>query len=170
MNRYFELIETPALIIDIPKMKENISEYHEAVRPFGVHVRPHIKTHKMPLIAKMQIEMGARGIVAAKVSEAEVMADAGIDDIFIAYPIIGRSKLERLAKLNERLNCLIISVESIEAAKQLSDIGVEKKKKFKVLIDVDTGAVKRTGFDYATAYEKALELSRMPGIEIIGVY
>jgi D-serine deaminase-like pyridoxal phosphate-dependent protein len=170
MNKCLELIETPALIIDAAKMKENIREYHEVAASFGVHVRPHVKTHKIPSIAKLQIEMGARGIVTAKVSEAEVMANAGIDDIFIAYPIVGRSKLERLAKLNHRLKRLIVSVESIEAGKQLSDMGIEKNKKFKVLVDVDTGAVKRTGFDYAEAYEKALELSRMPGIEIIGVY
>lgn len=169
-DKVMERIDTPALIIDVPQMKENIREYHEACAIHGVHVRPHTKTHKMPEIAKMQLEMGARGIAVAKISEAEVMADAGIDDILICYPIIGRSKLERLAQLNHRLERLIISVESLEGGRQLSNMGVESGKKFRVIADVDTGDMKRTGFPYDEAYTAVLELAKMHGIEVIGIY
>ena len=163
-------IDTPALVIDVPQMKENIREYHEAVEKAGCHVRAHVKTHKIPAIAKMQIEMGSRGIAVAKISEAEIMADAGIDDILIAYPIIGEMKLERLAKLNQRLKKLTVSVESLEGGRQLSEAGVKYGKKFRVIVDVDTGEMRRTGFLYEEAYDAALELAKLPGIEVVGVY
>ena len=66
--------------------------------------RPHIKTHKIPAIAKMQMDAGAIGITCQKVSEAEVMAAAGFDDIFLPYNIIGQSKLKRLMSLASRIN------------------------------------------------------------------
>lgn len=128
-DQVLQQIDTPALLIDVPQMKENIREYHHAVFKNHVNVRSHIKTHKMPQIAKLQLEMGAKGIAVAKISEAEVMADAGIDDILICYPIIGKQKLERLALLNQRLNRLIVSVESLEGgtAAFTDGTGVQKE-------------------------------------------
>ena len=82
-------IDTPSLIVDLDVVEHNVLEMAEVARRSGVALRPHVKTHKAPEIARMQIDAGARGIAVAKLGEAEVMADAGMDDILIAYPIVG---------------------------------------------------------------------------------
>ena len=87
-----EELPTPCLIIDLGIMERNISRWQAAISNAGCALRPHIKTHKIPEIEKLQIAAGARGITAAKISEAEVFARAGFDDIYIAYPIIGEEK------------------------------------------------------------------------------
>ena len=104
--RWLNNLDTPALVVDVSTLKENIQEYQKAVNACGVSLRAHTKTHKIPRIAKMQIDAGACGILTAKISEAEVMADGGIDNIFICYPIIGKQKLRRLSALNQRVNML----------------------------------------------------------------
>src|SRR6185295_13604570 len=82
--------------------------------------RPHIKTHKIPAIAKMQMDAGAVGITCQKVSEAEVMADAGFSDIFLPYNIIGESKLKRLMSLAARIN-ISVTTDSAFTARGLSN-------------------------------------------------
>jgi D-serine deaminase-like pyridoxal phosphate-dependent protein len=82
------MVETPHLLIDVPKMKRNIEKMAGIARERGVKLRPHVKTHKIPIVAREQLEAGAAGITVAKVSEAEVMAENGIQDIFIAYPLV----------------------------------------------------------------------------------
>jgi D-serine deaminase-like pyridoxal phosphate-dependent protein len=79
-------LETPHLLIDGAKVARNIEKMAGIARERGVKLRPHVKIHKTPMIARRQLESGAVGITVAKVSEAEVMADGGILDIFIAYP------------------------------------------------------------------------------------
>ena len=170
--RWLETLETPALVVDVPTMKENIREYHEFVaqKGAGAVVRPHTKTHKIPRIAKMQIEMGARGIIVAKISEAEVMADAGIDDIFICYPIIGLEKLTRLSALNRRLKRLFVEVDSITGAKQMSEYAQRTGETFHVICEVDTVRYGRTGFRYETAVDEIMEVSKLPGIQVDGIF
>ena len=82
------MLETPCIVIDRETMMHNIRRMAEQARQCGVDLRPHIKTHKIPEFAREQIKAGAKGITVAKVSEAEIMASQGIDDIFIAYPIV----------------------------------------------------------------------------------
>src|ERR671917_1953713 len=88
-------LETPHLLIDGAKMDRNIERMASIARECGVKLRPHVKTHKIPMIARRQLESGAAGITVAKVSEAEVMAEGGIRDIFIAYPLVTESKIRR---------------------------------------------------------------------------
>jgi len=163
-------IQTPALVVDVPKLRENIAEYQRAVDATGTKLRPHTKTHKMPRIAKMQLEAGAQGIAVAKISEAEVMADAGIDDILITYPIIGRDKLERLAALNSRLRRLIVEVESLEGARGMSALAQESGQTFEVICEVDTARVDRTGFDYETAVDDIVAVAALPGLSVVGIF
>ena len=85
---FYQQFETPCLVIDEQIVKKNISDMQNAVDKAKCTLRPHVKTHKMPYFAKMQIDAGACGITSCKVSEAEVMADGGITDIFIAYPLV----------------------------------------------------------------------------------
>lgn len=161
-------VETPCLIIDVEKMKRNINMMAGIARDNGVSLRPHIKTHKIPEIAKMQIEAGAKGITVAKVSEAEIMAANGIDDIFIAYPIIGNSKVERVLDLSGRIR-LITGVDSIAGAKFLSDAALARGQTAEVWIEVDTG-FRRTGVPYETVTGFASEISKFKGLRITGIY
>ena len=112
-------MDTPHLLINVLRMRRNIEKMSGMARELGVRLRPHVKTHKIPTIAKEQLEVGAAGITVAKVSEAEVMAGAGIQDIFIAYPLVTGSKIERALRLSERIN-LTVGVDSLEGARRLS--------------------------------------------------
>src|ERR1700740_1686910 len=98
---------TPCAVIDMDKVERNIARVQAACDAAGGANRPHIKTHKSPLLAKLQIEAGARGITCQKLGEAEVMADAGIDDILISYNLIGNEKMARLGALQAKANMTV---------------------------------------------------------------
>src|SRR4249920_4252810 len=98
---------TPAVVIDLDRVERNIARVQKLCDAAGVANRPHIKTHKSPVIATMQIKAGARGITCQKLGEAEVMADAGIDDILISYNLIGEEKMARLGALQARANMTV---------------------------------------------------------------
>jgi len=85
-------LDTPAVLIDIDALDRNLSRMASYCRAHRLSLRPHTKTHKIPEIAHLQIQYGAPGITVAKLGEAEVMADAGIDDILIVYPLWGEKK------------------------------------------------------------------------------
>jgi len=106
-------------LVDGPKMVRNIQKMAHVARENGVALRPHVKTHKIPGIAKVQLEAGASGITVAKLSEAEVMADGGIEDIFVAYPLVTEAKIRRAVRLAERVR-LVVGVDSLEGARRLS--------------------------------------------------
>ena len=162
-------IDTPALLIDRTVLRSNIARMQSIADGFGVALRPHIKTHKSPEIARMQVSAGANGITVAKLGEAEVMADAGLEDILIANQIVGVHKMPRLAELARRvrLGLLIDSrkgVEILESAFAAAAVGID------VLIEVDTGK-QRCGLqaiedlaDVAAAITDAEHL-RLRGIE-----
>src|SRR5258708_13137586 len=90
----------PCAVIDMARVEANIARIQAACDAAGVANRPHIKTHKSPLLATMQIKAGAKGITCQKLGEAEVMAEAGIDDILISYNLIVEEKIPRLAALH----------------------------------------------------------------------
>ena len=93
---------TPCAVIDMDKVERNIARIQAACDAAGVANRPHIKTHKSPLLAQMQVKAGAKGITCQKLGEAEIMADAGIDDILIAHLVVGPPKVARLAALQRQ--------------------------------------------------------------------
>src|SRR5580698_2997062 len=95
-----EDLDTPAVLIDLDRLERNIKTWQADMKTAGgVRFRPHIKTHKIPDIAQLQLVAGATGIASAKVSEAEPFAAAGINDICLAYPIMGAQKWRRVADL-----------------------------------------------------------------------
>src|SRR5918995_6036401 len=110
---------TPYVLIEGAKMERNVLKIAEVSRVTGVALRPHVKTHKIPNIAREQLEAGASGITVAKLSEAEVMADGGIEDIFIAYPLVTEGKIRQAIRLAESVR-LIVGVDSLEGASRLS--------------------------------------------------
>src|SRR2546428_7999332 len=97
-------VDTPELVIDLDAVRANIDRIATQAHSAGVALRPHTKTHKLPQIARLQLEAGAVGVQVAKLGEAEVMADAGIDDILVGYPLVGERKLDRLADLAGRVS------------------------------------------------------------------
>src|SRR5918998_2543851 len=110
------LVETPYVSVDGAGVERNIEKMAAIAGKNGVALRPHVKTHKIPMIARAQVEAGAAGITVAKVSEAEVMAEAGLEDIFVAYPLVTDATIRRAIELARELNNLTIGVDSLEGA------------------------------------------------------
>jgi len=168
LNQLLTAVDTPALIVDIGVLQRNILNLQCASEAAGLQVRPHIKAHKTPQIAQMQVRAGAIGVTAAKIGEAEVMADAGIEDIFIANEIIGAAKLRRLVALARRVPKLSVAVDSLEGAQPLSDAFAAADMVLEVMIEVDTGAG-RCGVAPAEAVPFARQVAALPGLEIVGL-
>lgn len=163
-------LDTPALLIEKSKMLNNIERMQKLADAADVKLRPHTKTHKIPELAKLQIEKGATGIAVAKISEAEIMADAGIDDIQIANIIIGKKKIERLAALKKRLKFLSCNVDSIEAAIEISNHFEKSDTWLDVYIEVNTGQNRSGLSQYKDIYNLAKKMQDLPGINLIGLF
>ena len=131
-------LETPIPVVDLDILESNIARLQSYLDEHGIANRPHIKTHKIPAIAQMQIDAGAIGITCQKIGEAEVMADAGIRDIFLPYNIIGESKLVRLMALAKRVN-LSVTVDSEFVARGLSGAAKGAGLILPVLVECDLG-------------------------------
>lgn len=164
-----ETLETPCIVIDERMAKANIEREQAAVSACGCKLRPHIKTHKMPYFAHLQLQAGASGVCSCKVSEAEVMADGGIDDIFIAYPLVGKMKTARAMALAKRVRRLILAVDSIEQAEGLNEAAKEAGIVAEVRMEVDTGA-KRTGVTKANRVELAKAIKGLSNLHMTGIY
>jgi D-serine deaminase-like pyridoxal phosphate-dependent protein len=162
------MMETPRLLIDVPKMRRNIEKMAGTAREHEVKLRPHVKTHKIPSIAREQLEAGAAGITVAKVSEAEVMAENGIRDIFIAYPLVTDSKIKRALRLSRRTS-LTVGVDSVEGARRLSKMAVSDGCILDVRLEVDTG-LRRTGILRSEAVELASRIESLENLGLTGVY
>lgn len=161
-------IPTPRPIIDEDVMAANIARVQAYMDGHGLALRPHIKTHKLPSIAKAQVVAGARGINCQKVTEAEVFADAGFDDILITYNIHGARKLDRLAALNDRLASLKVVADSRETVEGLSR-RFAGKKPLVVLVECDTGAGRCGVQTPAEVLELARLIAGLPGLSFGGL-
>ncbi|MBP1967326.1 alanine racemase [Paenibacillus aceris] len=167
-ERLMNTLETPCLIIDAQRMDRNIQVMADMARNHQVNLRPHAKTHKIPAIALQQIEAGAVGITVAKIAEAEVMAAHGIRDIFIAYPLVTASKIERAIRLSQRIE-LIVGVDSLAGAQLLEQIAGRHGHSLQVRLEIDTG-LRRTGVLYDQAAALAAEIAGMPHLRLTGIY
>src|ERR1700746_3306440 len=107
---------TPCAVIDMDKVERNIARIQAACEAAGVANRPHIKTHKSPMLAKLQVAAGARGITCQKIGEAEVMAEAGIDAHLIGYNLLGEEKMARLGALQTKANVPVAADNSVVIA------------------------------------------------------
>lgn len=131
-------LETPAVLVDLDVVERNLSRMADYCRAKNLRLRPHTKTHKIPALAKWQLEKGARGITVAKIGEAEVMLDAGITDILIGYPVFGGGKAEKLAELATRAD-LTVALDSLEVAEAISREVKRKSAKVGILVEIDVG-------------------------------
>lgn len=131
-------LPTPAVCIDLDILQSNIQNMAHMAKQNGLKLRPHIKTHKMPQIAKMQMEAGAVGVTCAKVSEAEVMAGSGIKDILIAYPIVGEHQIQRMLELTGE--CRIrAGFDSVYGAQKINQAAREKGVTLDLCMIINTG-------------------------------
>src|SRR5262249_20845720 len=131
-------LETPALLIDLDIFERNLRRVADYAKANDLRLRPHTKTHKSPEVGKRQIAAGAVGLTVAKVGEAEVMLASGTPDLLVAYPVIGRTKLERLAEV-ARHTRVTVALDSSFTARQLSEAAREAQVHFGVLAEVDVG-------------------------------
>jgi D-serine deaminase-like pyridoxal phosphate-dependent protein len=160
--------DTPVVVIDKNKLMNNIYKMSEVAKKNQVNLRPHIKTHKIPYIAMEQLKAGAIGITSAKVTEAEVMANHGVNDIFIAYPIVSEQKIQKAIELSKRVR-LILGVDSLKGAQRISELAKKNNVVMEVRVEVDLG-LKRTGVPYEEAYQMAKEVSSYENLNVSGIY
>ena len=161
--------DTPAVLIDLAVASRNIKNYQKYCDKNRLNLRPHIKTHKIPELAKLQLAAGAVGITCQKVSEAEAMlSEGGIDDILITYNIYGQSKLQRLLQLSSRCNLSTVADNSV-CVKGLSDTFKKRDKPLRVLVECDTGALRCGVVTPEEAFLLAQEISNLPGLKFGGL-
>ncbi|WP_226036709.1 alanine racemase [Aquibacillus saliphilus] len=161
------LTDTPIVAVDLDVLEQNISWLSNLAKEVGVKLRPHAKTHKSPYVAKKQLDAGAIGITTAKLGEAEVMVDNGINDILIAFPIIGKRKLERFGQLLKRAN-LMVALDDLEIARSLNEVGEKLDKEIEIYADVDTG-LHRMGRSPIESVDHLYEISKLSHITIKGL-
>jgi D-serine deaminase-like pyridoxal phosphate-dependent protein len=158
---------TPAAVIDLDRVERNIARIQAACDAAGVANRPHIKTHKSPMLARRQIEAGAKGITCQKLGEAEVMADAGIDDILISYNLLGDEKMARLAALQGKAN-MTVAADNAVVIDGLPKAAAISGRPLSVVIECDTGR-KRAGVETpAEAIALARQIAASKGLTFAG--
>lgn len=168
MSLKVEHMETPAVLVDLDILDGNLRRMAVLAKQAGVKLRPHTKTHKSVWIAQQQIKYGACGITVAKLGEAEVMADGGIDDILVAYPLVGRYKLERLRRLMDRAR-VTVSTDDVTVAKGLSDLGEAMKRRIPLYVDVNTGLNRLGQEPGEPTAELVKRIASLPGVEVVGL-
>jgi D-serine deaminase-like pyridoxal phosphate-dependent protein len=136
---------TPAVVIDLDKVERNIARVQRLCDEAGVANRPHIKTHKSPVLAAMQRDAGARGVTCQKLGEAEVMADGGLDDFLISYNLLGEEKMRRLGALLARANVTVAADNPVTIA-GLPEAAALGGRDLGVVVECDTGR-KRAGVE-----------------------
>ena len=161
-------LDTPAVLIDLDRLEQNIGRLQHYLDAHGIANRPHIKTHKIPHIAHMQLQAGAIGITCQKIGEAEVMAQAGCRDIFLPYNILGRIKLDRLAALARWTN-LSVTADSATVIEGLSGRFRTEAEPLSVLIECDTGGGRCGVQTPEQAAELARLVERSPGLHFGGL-
>jgi D-serine deaminase-like pyridoxal phosphate-dependent protein len=166
--RTVDEIDTPAVLIDIDRVERNIARAQAAADAAGVKLRPHIKTHKLPLFARKQVEAGAAGITCQKIGEAEVMADGGLTDIFVPYNILGGEKLARLKALHDRVT-LSVTVDSATTIEGLADTFRDAGHPLKVLVECDTGGGRCGVQTSDEALALARKIDAAPGLSFGGL-
>lgn len=159
-------VETPAILIDVDIMEANLRRVAGYAAQHGLRLRPHTKTHKIPALGAKQVALGAVGLTVAKVGEAEVMIDSGTPDLLVAYPVIGRSKLDRLMRLARKTK-VTVALDSLAAAAQLSDAARAAQVQAGALVEVDVG-LGRVGVAPADLPGLAKAIGNLPHLEYLG--
>lgn len=158
-------IETPAIVIDLDIMEANLRKVADYARRHDLRLRPHTKTHKIPALGRKQVELGAVGLTVAKVGEAEVMAKT-TPDLLVAYPVVGRSKLERLMAV-ARETQVTVALDSLAVARPLSDAARAANVEIKVLVETDVG-MGRVGAPPEELVDLGKAVAKLPHLRLEG--
>ena len=167
--KYREL-DTPSLLIDRAVLESNLRFMQDYANAQGVALRPHTKTHKMPAIALMQMELGAAGIAVAKVGEAEVMAAHGLRDILIANEIVGEAKLRRIRALAEQGVDIVFGVDCPEQVEAAQKVFESASIPAQVSIEIEVGE-NRSGIIEEEDFHALLDcIAACPDVRLRGLF
>ena len=159
-------LDTPVVVVDVDRLQRNLERWQTYCDAAGLLNRPHVKTHKSVEIARRQIGLGARGITCQKLGEAEVMADAGIDDILLPYNLLGWAKLDRLAALAGRVD-VAVTVDDERLLEGLARTA-RASREIRVLVECDTGFGRAGVATPAAAAGLATAVARSDGLRFGG--
>ena len=137
-------LNTPALVLDRDALDRNISAMAAFARRGGLALRPHAKTHKCVEIARLQLEAGAVGLCCAKLGEAEVLGEGGINSILVTSPVVTPQAIERLIALHERIADVSVVADNPDNVAALASFASASQRPLQVLVDIDPG-IRRTG-------------------------
>ena len=169
MNPVSEL-ETPAVTVDMDIMEDNLRRVQAYLSKHGIANRPHIKTHKIPALGKLQMQAGAVGITCQKLGEVEVFTEAGVaDDVLLTFNILGGAKTDRLMILSRRLKRLAVVLDNETVAKGLSEAAVRHGVELPFLIECDTGMGRNGVQTPQAALDLARAAMRMPQLRFEGI-
>jgi D-serine deaminase-like pyridoxal phosphate-dependent protein len=161
-------LETPAVWVDLDVVEANIGRLQRLADERGIALRPHAKTHKSVRVADLQRAAGAAGLTVGTLGEAEVFAEAGFEDLFLAYPVwTGGAKAQRLRRLLDRID-LRVGVDSAEGIDSLAAAVHGASRPLRVLVEVDSGG-HRTGVEPSSAGKLAARSERA-GLEVVGIF
>jgi D-serine deaminase-like pyridoxal phosphate-dependent protein len=161
-------LDTPVALVEIGRLERNLARMAGRIAATSARHQPHTKTHKTREIAERQLAHGADGLTVAKLGEAEALVDAGFEDLFVAYPLVGETKIRRLARLLERAR-IRFTVDSTDGAQAAADVLAALGQRCGVVIEVEAGS-RRTG---VATTEGVVELAglvdSLPALELEGV-
>jgi D-serine deaminase-like pyridoxal phosphate-dependent protein len=162
-------LDTPALLVDLDIARLNLEKMQNKADKCRVALRPHIKTHKMPELAHLQLSLGAVGVTVAKASEAEVMAEAGMKNIFIANQVVSPKKLKRLTELSKKVD-LSVGLDSTSAAEELSAIFSASGLTIDYLIEINSGLNRCGVLPGRDAVELYQAVHALPSLRFKGIF
>jgi len=168
VGRHRHDVITPALLLDLPAARRNIEKMANRLKTMPGKLRPHVKVHKSPDLARMQVDAGAIGLSTATVWEAIVLVRSGLDSIFIVNTIAGREKLAALAAIARDAQ-VMVAIDDAQNAADIAAAARAANSRVGLLIEIDTG-MDRAGVDTP---EQAVELARgiagLEGVDLLGV-
>lgn len=165
-----ETLATPSVLVDRAKLAANIREVQSLCDQNGVELRPHIKTHKMVAIARMQLAAGARGLTCAKLGEAEAMLPSGVRSLFVAHSLVDPIQAPRIAALCDQLDDFRVGVTSEAHAEALARLAGLAGRKLSVMLALDTGLGREGARDPETAKRLAARVGASRHLQLRGFY
>ncbi|HET8985146.1 MAG TPA: alanine racemase, partial [Trueperaceae bacterium] len=162
-------VDTPAVIIDLDRVEANIAKLQDYLSSKGLANRPHIKTHKLPLLAHKQVRAGAVGITVQTLGEAEVMAAAGLDDILITYNLIGDEKARRLAGVARMVPNLRVALDNEAALDTVKRAGALADRTIGVLVEFESGKKRQGVMEPEQALALAKRARKSNYVEFVGL-
>jgi D-serine deaminase-like pyridoxal phosphate-dependent protein len=161
-------IDTPALLVDLDILERNLSRMAALAANSGIRLRPHVKTHKSPLIAERQIALGACGVCCANVGEAEVMVAGGIPDVLVTTQVVAPEKISRLVTLARQATVAVVT-DDLQNIRCLSEAAAAAQVTLNLLVEVDVGQHRCGVEPGAAAADLADRVARLPGVRFRGL-